>query len=367
MKKYKNIIFIIIFIILSLGIIWFNKIVDPYELNTKSLQYQNWEMVNIERDFVYTGLNISKKFKFSNVVIGSSGISSVLTNYKFDGNVLLINLLSLSPTEEYELLKYYLKLHPETKNIIVSLELNTYLTCHHRHTIPNKPTNEFLDFIKAYYSVDAIKKSFDKLYGEKPIISEKGISYVSNSVFKYQHVPSCENDNILGLKKLIDLINEHKLNAIYYIPPTHGLYLANSLHVGMYEHQDNFKRQVAQLVSFYDSSFVNKYTSLPLHYLFKDVYHCSGEFLSKKAVNILTGKEKDDDFAVYITKDNVDEVLTKQKVLLQDYIKNNKTVVEKYINDDTDRLNYSNYDKIYYIKDLPKEIQALYEQNNKQF
>ena len=86
--------------------------------------------------------------------------------------------------------------------------------------------------------------------------------------------------------------------------------------------------------------------------------------VSKKVFNIINGREKDDDFAVYITKDNVDEVLNKQKILLQNYVKNNKTVVDEYVNNNENPLSIEEQDVYINLKDLPKEIQDMFHKNN---
>ncbi len=365
MKKYKNIIFLLVFLIFSLGIICLNKIVDPYNLNQKYLKKNN-SVNDVERSFLYTFLNLTKNFKYDTVLLtGSSGNESL----QLEGveNVALLNPSGVSPLEHYDLLKYYLKLHPETKNIIISFEYNAYLDCFNDYSIPRTPSSPFEDFITLYFSLDATKNSFNKLLLTKKKYFEnncEGTCFPFNKFIKHKFEKTCEYDNIEHFKNIQELIKEHNLKAVYFIPPNHALYLSYMLKQGLYENTLKLKRQLAENVSFYDFSFVNKYTSMPLDHLFIDPYHINGHMVSKKVFNIINGREKDDDFAVYITKDNVDEVLNKQKILLQNYVKNNKTVVDEYVNNNENPLSIEEQDVYINLKDLPKEIQDMFHKNN---
>ena len=116
MKKKLNIIFILIVIFLLTFIVILNKFVVTSEF----LEIAKWNLsyIHQKRNLIYTFLNLSKKFKFNNVIIGASSMSASLNTEKVDYNALIINPQGISPIEEYDLLKYYLKIHPETKNLI---------------------------------------------------------------------------------------------------------------------------------------------------------------------------------------------------------------------------------------------------------
>ncbi len=445
MKKSNNIIFILIFIIFSISILLFNLKMKPFDVKKRDVN-------ETQRDLLYTVINAGKEMEFDSVVIGGSSVTSAIRFYdgvEKEQSIMCLNPQGIAPIELYDLLNYFLKLHPEVKNIYVSLEFNTYFTCFKGYTIPRKPTNSLQDFIKLYFSLDATINSLNKFL--KNMESKKGnkntagyqvllkslhlfknnynsISEYNNlSVFKkiynlieeynlqalyfifpvhnfiklyfsfdssinslnnaientqtdeggtdtkaetdaIESFPSCrmnydsicENDSVYVFQKIYDLIQEHNLQALYFIPPVHALYLSDAVKGGYYKNIENFKKKITNITPYWDMSFVNYYTSLPLEYLFIDVYHMNGDFVSNKIKKIIYGKEKDDSFAVFVTKDNVDEVLKKQHLLIDEYIKNNQELVENHYNN-----NYDGTKKITYIKDYPKNLQDMYYENMK--
>ncbi len=539
MKRIKNnIIFLVIFIILSIGIIRLNQIVEPYQMSFKYINKSN-DMFYVNRDLVYTFLNQQKNIKYHTVIIGGSSCNDAL-KIGAAQNVALLNLPGISVLEDRDLLAYFLELHPETKNVIVALEPHAYFHCVNKYTLPKKPTSEFEDFIKLYFSFDATQKSLKQLINnikqyslcidykeifnknndeqtrsaeriryknfikdnseetnvglvelqeggkyeniievpysdadvprevkkrmknsnilvkeyvavdkdtginkrikmiyensnelpkyviekrediKKEPVDNKEIHQHSNNsnnsnnvtqknnpnvqnmqtkhqksrmpvyfkrtkpneneyekknpdgspvntrtVFysrfdiRYYYSKTCEYDSVNGLKKIKELIDKHKLNAIYFIPPAHSLYLAHLKQQGYYDDLLNMKRELSKVISFYDFSFTNKYTSLPLDYLWTDVIHINGFIISQKILDILTHKKSDTDFCVYITKDNVDKILQEQSIALENYIKNNQELINLYINNEIDSLSDKVIGKKVYVKDLPKEIQEL--------
>ncbi len=321
-----------------------------------------------ERDLYYTAMNLGKKQQYRSVAIGGSGVSAAIY---FDEYTMRINPNGISPIELYDLLKYFLELHPECKVIYVALEFNTYFTCFHQYTIPKRPTNAFEDFLRLYFSYEATKTSFqniiDSITPNKQQIdtkisagSEKGKGrfFISLPYLKIQYEEICEYDNIAAFKKIYDLIQEKNLYALYFIPPVHALYLTDCVHFNYLKNIETFKKEIAKITPYWDFSFINKWTTLPIGYLFLDAYHINGSFVSNKIKNIIYGYEVDDSVAMYVTKNNVDSILKKQSELLNDYIKNNKDYIEHRNNSESETTHIKTY-----LKNFPEYLKQMYREN----
>lgn len=315
-----------------------------------------------KRDYVYTCINLTKNIKYDYLLIsGSSGASPINTQYfiKKYGNIAVITLNKTSANEQLCLLKHFLKLHPETKNVIVSLEFNTYIKCYNHYTIPRKPSNALTDFLKLNFSLDATKGSIKKIFSnikekiekvnheeinheevnpeeinQVNINPPKRLIYTVNDRRRYTYDETCEYDNFETLKKIHNLIKEKQLNGIYFIPPVNALYLADVYSQGIYDDVEAWKKMVTQIVPYYDMAYVNKYTTMPLGFYFRDVIHANRYAFTLKILNSIIDKSNSEkDFATYVTKENVNEILKEQRTSLIEYMSKNEKQINSYIKD----------------------------------
>ena len=383
MKKiYKNIVFLSLFLILVLGIMIINIITDPF--NIKGNLYTDSILRLIpKRNYAYTCINLTKNKKCDYVFItGSSGEASINNAYFFKkyGSIAVLALVGTSPNEQLALLKYFLKLHPETKNVIVSLEYNIYLKCYNEYTIPRKPTNALTDFMMLNFSVDATKESIQKIIwnikqktlektNQEEVSSEdKNNNYIVcfvNEKRKYPYEKTCVYDNFEYLIKIHNLIKEKQLNEIYFIPPVNVLYLAHAYSQGIYNDIETYKKMAAQIVPYYDMAYVNKYTTKPLGFYFRDVMHTNQFAFNHKILNTIIDKSNTDkDFATYVTKDNVNQVLQNQRNSLMEYISKNDKKINSYIEEVYDSNFDNKYEYPIYFNDLSDEEKKLVEINS---
>lgn len=100
-----------------------------------------------------------------------------------------------------------------------------------------------------------------------------------------------------------------------------------------------FKRRIVNTGGsiLYDFSYVNQYNQSPITFQnrFQDVMHPNEEFGKKILYEILNDCPN---FGVTINKDNVDDILTHQTVLVEQFIKNNSEIVEKYMQNRIDNF-----------------------------
>ena len=381
MKNYKNRIFLMLFIILTLSVILINKFIDPFDCKQN---IQSHDITNIIKkiDYIYTSINLTKKEKYDTIYTASSSGSECINFGQLirrRERVAIITHNDINPIEQYNLLKYFLKLHPEVKNVIVSMEIPRYLTCHYEFRIPRKPSNSLTDFLNLYLSLDATKKSIEKIISYKKEKKEKvnqeeidledknnNVSlFTINTKRRYIYKKVCEYDNIETLKKIHKLMDEKQLNAIYFIPPVNALYLADVQHQGYYKDVEIFKQKAAEIVPYYDMGYINKYTTKPIGFYFRDAVHSNNVAVSKLILNtLLNNSIYDKDFAVYVSKENVNQVLKEQRNSLFEYISKNNKKINFYVKESMEDFLYNKEEEPLYFNDLTDEEKKLMEINS---
>ena len=344
---------------------------DPYGIKNSN-NNNNLNIFYVRKDLCYTAINFTKNNKYDYVIIGGSLINQIIETYLVKDNkkIAKLTLPEISIIEIYNLLSYYLKFHPETKNIIVSLEFPCYSYCNEGYSIPLKPTNKLNDFIKIYYSLDSTKKSLNSIFdslnsyivrNKQQNNNQKNKDFIPyNDKTRYTYDNICVYDGINGFKKVYRLINHYKLNAYYVLPPTNALFLADLYKQGYYADLEKFKKEIAQITPYYDMAFINHYTKKPIKYIFADVLHVNHMFLGKKFLNTILNHNIDKDFVTYITKENVNNILTEQKKILLNYIQENETTINNYLNINPQ---YRYKKKYISVINMPEEETKLYKYN----
>ena len=106
-------------------------------------------------------------------------------------------------------------------------------------------------------------------------------------------------------------------------------------------------------------AFVNEYTKKPVRLYFADVMHPNPDIFTVKVVDCLIYHKCNSNLVQYVTKDNAEEVLKSQRQLIINYINNNKSYVEEYINFDDNVEKQKETEEILYIDKLPSAEKKL--------
>ena len=376
MKKFYNILFVIIFILFASGVSLFNKNMDPFGLNIAQRKGNVSMFYFNHRDLMYPQMCFDKASKYQIAIIGSSAskllFRPIWLEKKIKENTAILILDSILPEEQYNLIKDYLDLHPETKNIFVELHFESYYRCFDSKKDKYKKTSRVKDFFKFYLSIDATKKSIEKFLNEKAekkekIASTPERSYVLlNPYLKIEYDKYCARKNVPYLRKIVNLIEKRKVNCTFFVPPVHSLHMANSYKLGYYKNIQETKKLMAEIVPYYDMSFSSKYTNVELDcpncFYFHDVLHPTFVNL-QDILDIIFYKKDNEEFSVLLNKDNVEKELLKQEFALKLYMEENKDLIEKYINSNDYREKRAKdaIEKIFYIDKLPDEIKNEYD------
>lgn len=381
----KGIFFLLATIGLCLSVVLFNFFMDPYHvfLRTNTLYFQ------IPRAFININLKADKNVKNDTFLIGGSEVSTLFSLSYNDAFFNKIGFNKFSFENQYDMLKNYLFLHPETKKVIIVVNYSTLL---HEPGIPVMELKEkyytskdfvFLLFCRSTtkYSLKVFKNiieefkaddnKFDYVFHRKSLknnknkkrfypYNNKGIypdvtnnirNIANNSLdttYSYEVYPEgfpnivlfekkfreYYDPNIIYLEKMVNLLKERNIDYIFIIPPHHCLY--QTIIYRMPEMQNavwDLKRLLVKLSDndVYDFSIINDDTTCDYedNYYFHDIVH-GNYILGAKILEVLYYGLYDKNLYLKLNKKNIDKQLQYEDKLLRDYCKNNKNLLKKY-------------------------------------
>ena len=131
-KKFWNVIFILCFFLISIIIVCLNYFIDPYEYKIENRKkYRNISIYSIRNDMIYTYINKTKNIKIDSLVVGSSPVMSLFDVDLFScytgKTIASLAYPNMTPFETYELLKYFISVHPEVNNAYISIDVTSKL------------------------------------------------------------------------------------------------------------------------------------------------------------------------------------------------------------------------------------------------
>lgn len=353
-KLHKNLIFLFGIISIFISVMLFNFAVDPYKV-FRNKQYM--DIYYMPRKYINVMLKAYKDVPCDTVLLGGSNLTTMFDAeyfYKYFFNKICLQVFSYE--EQYNLLKDYLSLHPETKNVFIFLCYPIFWDENEKE-IPKLQGKNFnlkeLRFL--LLSEEAIGKSIDtvksgnfKLWEEnkkdKRLLTEKS-SFVFN-YFPYS-IPFIKADkssyqksiesNLDYYKKILLLLNEKKINYRIVIPPHHAIYQAMIFNFPYLQAAINdFKRVSAELSynDVYDFSIINGYTTTDLknnNFFYVDVVH-PNLVMGVKIFKILKGENSENGLYLKLNKKNIEQQLNYEDKMLAKYFKQNQSLILDCVN-----------------------------------
>ena len=353
MKKHKiknNILFIFLVTILIGLVCILNYKMDPYSL-FKNKHYMI--LSNYPIELIYPVMKIYKDQKSDTVIIGGSETTS-LFDEQFKNFFNNISIEGINFSQYSELLDAYIKLHPETKKVIIVIsyvniindigitipkfnETNITLKEYQRILFSNDVTYRSLLSVKDHF----IYKYFNNKLN---IENEKFfIEFKPKQADKYEadlyELKELEKKNFNNVNSIIKMLDKKNIDYIFIIPPYNATFLSimyNQEHFQYYI--DNFRRFLVSIVpndkKIYDFAFVNKYTSSNMYEnkdaLYINLSHPTIIFGIKIFKILYNHKNADHSLYFILNKENVESIIKKENKLLKNYIKNNTKIIEYY-------------------------------------
>ncbi len=351
-KLVKNLLFVFLTVSIIVGICLFNYNMDPYNL-LKNKHYMIFP--NNQPELIYIILKSYKDYKSDTVVIGGSDGASLFDEHFQD----YFNNISIEGINFYQykkILDNYLKIHPETKKVIILASYINIINEIDLFVLPEFDGIEYSlkDYQRLFFSLEAtidsfllLKNHFTHKYIIKNLPEEENrgfyIEYKPKQLDKYEgsieDLKELENKNFKIIDSLIKMLDEKNIDYVFIIPPYNGIYLASIYENKHFQNNvDNFRRYLVSIVpedkKIYDFAFVNKYTSSDISEnkdaLYINLSHPSIIYGAKVFKVLQNDKKADNSIYFLLNKDNVESVINKENKLIKDFIKNNRKTIEYY-------------------------------------
>ena len=382
-KTIKNLLFIVFVFVFIFSICFINYKTDPDRIfSNKSYM----EINNIPREMIYIIMKGYKNDKSDTVIVGGSETGCLFNEY-FQNYFNNIGVQEINYNQYKELLDAYLKLHPETKKVIIVLSyINTIYGINVEIPKFEKTNFTFKEYQRVLFSTEATKQSllfiknyisywYNKIF-YKEEIDRYIFKYYPKQADKYKYptdkLKKLEEKNFKEIESIIKMLEEKKLDYIFIIPPYNAIFMSliYDLLKESQENIDNFRRFLVSVVpedkKIYDFAFVNKYTSSDL-YTNKDGLYISSSHPSiifgSKIFRIIYNDDKtDDDIYFLLNKNNIEFIIKKEKKLIEEYIRDNQKSFKyykelSYTQKDEDLL----YEKKIYKDSLSDDSKKEYE------
>ena len=384
MHKKQNILyaFLLFLIYISIGI--FNYLVDPYDIFHK--KPTSIRISKYPRELYSSILKLSKNNIYKHVVIGSSTAKQLLNDnvYPFfeeDKQTLYITTDNFDYYNQIKYLDFLLKINPEIENIIITIEYPFFSTKRNFKQI-NIPSNEKLGIKEQYdllFSMETIKRSYKKLKGEQEKDTKgtnKNITITTNinwgkeqyKVFYKRNFHNGflidYNENDYSEFEKLQKITENR-NLIFIFPPYHALLQGIIYIKNQHKKVENIKQYMVNKfpnAKIIDFAFINKYTAEPLETTdnYPDIIHPLGHVGHIFYCSLMYQKEfEDKDIFVYLSKENIDNILEEQNEKLKNYTNKNMKIITEFMkNQNKDKNLYINKEFTppkncnYYLKNI---------------
>ena len=246
----------------------------------------------------------------------------------------------------------------------------------------NIPRNEKLGIKEQYdllFSMETIKRSYKKLKGEQEKDTKgtnKNITITTNinwakeqyKVFYKRNFHNGflidYNENDYSEFEKLQKITENR-NLIFIFPPYHALLQGIIYIKNQHKKVENIKQYMVNKfpnAKIIDFAFINKYTAEPLETTdnYTDIIHPLGHVGHIFYCSLMYQKEfEDKDIFVYLSKENIDNILEEQNEKLKNYTNKNMKIITEFMkNQNKDKNLYINKEFTppkncnYYLKNI---------------
>ena len=329
-NKTAILLFMVTAFIISIGV--FNYAVDVYCVFNKDNRINI--LGNIE-DNPYIAIKLKKNHKYDYVLIGNS-TSKILYLDLFNPKIANIAYPSAKITDIKNVLCAYLDMHPETKTVILPLDLVMIGTVNKKNIASYSGKNlNINEIFRLFYHPKTTIQSIKKLINNKDNQDKYSI-YLKKIPLRKQNKDDFEKRGMSAYSEIFKELKKRNINIICYTPPypAYGLYYFCDLY-GL-KQIENLKKFIVENNGYLiDFAIINKHTNQPLSkqaYLFSDIVHPKiiwGYFVYGA---LFDRNFKNDDLYVILNKDNIELNLTKQKQELDNWYKKNKDEYNNFLN-----------------------------------
>ena len=348
-KKNNNIIFLFIICISLIILLIINYKADPYSYFHKTnLAAQ----IPIDESSVADlHIKCSRNKKRENLIIGCSEVITMYGDGPLDNifNYLYLESNVVKFKNYYEILKLYLEIHPETKNIILFINYPSFYIFNKDRKNSKYKYLTLQEIFYLLFSFNTTKESLKYITDNIVHRNDKrnnALNYNDTGLYKpylltyyYKNTevsfPETSKD-IKYIDNIVSLLKEKNINYYVLIPPYSSitLYTIYSNKIATKELNRIKKILVKKFGTVYDTAFINKYTRMNLgniNYLHKDNNHPNWIYGIKIYKLFFDKENAENDIVMILNKENIEESLKKQQELYNEYYAKNKKVIANYL------------------------------------
>lgn len=339
---------IILFLIGIIPVAFFNYRVDPYGI-FNHLNVDLWYEPGYEPNQHYSKIRhlINDKHSWDSFLFGSSRVGKINPASIPDGNYYNMNYSEGIPGEHLIDIEVLLKNRIPVKNVIIGLDNFSYMIRPENHSsqimrhqydasvfkrvvflvkylcsspqlnmlkkISNIPDDSSINFniygngMQKLDNIDRnIEKDIDRHMNSDRFMKANNSPFDKASEDKYMKIM---DDTIKDITAIIKLSREYKFNLYFFINPTHNKFYLQ----GNPYHFLLFKEKLAKITSYWDLSGINSITINNYYYYETSHYRpVAGDLIICRMFNC-TNINVPEDFGVFVTKENINAHIKKQK------------------------------------------------------
>lgn len=359
-------------IFISLGIILLffssvtalcNYIINPYGVFLHEQKLCQSYDKSCDRQTLYPTLKLRQDQNWDIVLAGASTLYTSVSEEKLaenfpNKNICKLTLNMATTSEHYDMIKNFIKLNPEVKKVVACIDFGE-IANHEPNKLPkfygknlNKdelyflllsPTTCKFTFLSVYWAIkdcfiNFISSLKNPVYSQLVVMKDDEILKIKEK-HRFPRLKFIDwndwkiNENSFSdFKKMKEFCDDNNIEIIFYTNPIHANCIYDIYYHGLYDQIEYFKTELSKITPFYDFIYVSEYSNKPIS--MKNPYWMDGMHADVNLGDVIMKRilASEGDFGVYITKENLNNVLQKQKNALSNHIKHNKKVLDEFVN-----------------------------------
>lgn len=332
----NDVLFVIILITFILFIVAFNFIVDPYYIfrnstikgfnNVKIHRYTN------RRTILYADVKLNSKNKDT----AFTGNCILFHNSDDFKNTVFYTLPIVKINEISDIIKNVHKIAPNIKKIYLGIYFDDFWNFNKVFDPLISPNSKFLtykDLINILFSFNTTKYSIETVTNSiKNNENDTLYIYPFREIANKTYDKDFNFNELTGIKEVKEFAEKNNIELVIYYSPIH---ITKKIHIyekGMWESNQELKRELAKIAPFYDYSFSNIYNTNPLdenNDYFIDNIHPSAIYNHIIISDLLSNKKE---IGTLINNDNIENYLKEDTKQLEEYILSNPILSNKIKN-----------------------------------
>lgn len=362
--KAQVIIFLSLFFVLISFFAWLNYTINPYGVFNHHLNVCDVYDRSCDREIIYPKIKASRYIDYDYVFCGSSALLTNLSEESFermfpDKTIFKLAVTAVVASEQYDLIKNFIKANPEVKKIFVAVDFDE-MTNSTENQLPeygeNKLNGEELRFLllsfeTLKFTLNTVFTTFKEITVPTFMFSLKRDSFFSKfKIFREYRYKVVTNHNrwpkrrfadwnnrkinqplFEHLKKIKELCDEKNVEVVFYTSPLHSYAIYDIYNQNVYNEVENFKKELVKVSPFYDFLHVCDYSDKPIsvnNKYWNDALH-SDKALGDEILNkLVNGKGN---YGIYVTPDNIEKVLKTNREALFAFAKREKKALDEYV------------------------------------